>query len=1173
MATSDNKNQLTLYRFVSLRSPELSKKKDKEIRFVFHPDNRTGIFFDKVINKPLSQTKWEALQEAASDPGFTVFETESDVENKVDTGNDNFFITSDWISRNRSNFDFDELMEMIKPLKVLDIKTELNLWDNLFYQVVTQKSFYVKEALMQVLVLQNLLKQINGKDDQVKELLTPLVRAKVVLPVILFENEGPAASNSNKVSLKGDAEPFTSKELNDSHAAALSGLKIEDFSNTIVELKKVEKKYQKERQVAFNDANKQHQDTVVPIIKKYEKDYKALKRAMCDNPRDENYDPTDFCNQPDIEYPELPEFVFDYPKPTDKKYLEANLSENAFYVLTSNVDLDEIDTIQDAISILEERSRTESGIIFSSKQYSKQVMTIGGAVIPYGSSMSKASVFTFRICPVLINNNMVNFYMTIQVPNSTYSATSVLLTASTATENITDGYFVGSTTGNTINLTKLFGSSNGLDGIGITRLVTKLSGKITLAYGSEHIELDLLIDPFNLKQCFSGSLTSKDDGGGSDGDGSNGNNNSVTDSFIPKGFGYRQLGIADYKKVVAEVCCYEPGEVAHIENVMASELRSKVTTKTEKSEVTDFESTEVEKENMTDVVSTQRFEMQTEVSKLLSEQKSLSAYADVHTSWPNTTLDAGMAYASNTTKEESNRQAVTQAKELTQRAVERIVSRVKKEKTVKITNEFTETNTHVFDNTGGDEHISGIFRFINAIYKNQVFNYGKRLMYEFTVPQPSELHRLAMEVANNNENATVLEKPIDPATLGIKSFTDITSLNYQSLASKYNAEVDTYPQEIVYLNKTFSGTKADKNEILEGSAEIQIEKGYKATTAYLKFTAKCDNDGSQHHTLVIAFGNYSLHRHNSTINLKETDLEGYLAEYPLTLATNDTKGFINKVDISYASLNYLSFNIAFTVKTELTTIAKEEWKKKVYEAIQKGYQEQLREYNEKLTVAKEEGSTILDSNPLFYRQIEQLVLRKNCISYLLDNSATSLRRFGRKMYTGDNIKNHQVTASQDMDDYGSFAKFMEQAFEWNLMSYNFYPYYWGYDDDWAELYQYETNDPIFRSFMQAGMARVVVTVKPGFEDAIMHYMTTGQIWNGGQTPIIGDPLYLSIVDELKEQEYTVEETWKTVVPTNLIGLQRKGVSVAEDGLPCSCPASDELNEKLVANGNILKPKA
>ena len=49
--TTENKNQLTLYRFVSLRSPELTKKEHQEKRFVFHPDNESGKFFDIVNSK------------------------------------------------------------------------------------------------------------------------------------------------------------------------------------------------------------------------------------------------------------------------------------------------------------------------------------------------------------------------------------------------------------------------------------------------------------------------------------------------------------------------------------------------------------------------------------------------------------------------------------------------------------------------------------------------------------------------------------------------------------------------------------------------------------------------------------------------------------------------------------------------------------------------------------------------------------------------------------------------------------------------------------------------------------------------------------------------------------------------------------------------------------------
>ena len=48
------------------------------------------------------------------------------------------------------------------------------------------------------------------------------------------------------------------------------------------------------------------------------------------------------------------------------------------------------------------------------------------------------------------------------------------------------------------------------------------------------------------------------------------------------------------------------------------------------------------------------------------------------------------------------------------------------------------------------------------------------------------------------------------------------------------------------------------------------------------------------------------------------------------------------------------------------------------------------------------------------------------------------------------------------------------------------------------------------------MARVGATVRPGFEDAVQFYMSTGKIWSGGEVPVIGDPLYLSIVDEMRE---------------------------------------------------------
>jgi uncharacterized membrane-anchored protein YhcB (DUF1043 family) len=488
---------------------------------------------------------------------------------------------------------------------------------------------------------------------------------------------------------------------------------------------------------------------------------------------------------------------------------------------------------------------------------------------------------------------------------------------------------------------------------------------------------------------------------------------------------------------------------------------------------------------------------------------------------------------------------MNKAKEITQRASERILARVKNERTVTTTEEFTEENKHLFDNTKGSEHVSGVYRFINAIYKNRIFNYGKRLMYEFMIPQPSKLHRLAMAVSEDS-NAVTLEKPEDPRTKGLTDFTKINGTNYYEWAAKYGALVNEYPREDIYVTKTVSNSHVTTgNEFFSETVQIQLPEGYVTDRAELRFFAKHDEStNGELHAVGISFGNVNLHLGNRTKtsgDITETDLDNKSNGNYLLPAYKEN------MSLSYAIENYHTFSLALSIHLTLDRTKIVQWQKETFERIIEGYERQLDTYNQALAEKKASGAQMLDSNPLFYRQIEQMVLRKNCISYLLPNSSD--RQFGQKMYSGDDITKFQVNLDKAMDDYSSFAKFMEQAFEWELMSYSFYPYYWANEEDWADMYKFDSNDAIFRNFMQAGMARVIVTVRPGFEDAVTHYMATGQIWNGGGTPVIGDDMYLSVVDELREPEYKIEESWETVLPTNLIALQRSGVAIDAEGLP------------------------
>ncbi len=201
--------------------------------------------------------------------------------------------------------------------------------------------------------------------------------------------------------------------------------------------------------------------------------------------------------------------------------------------------------------------------------------------------------------------------------------------------------------------------------------------------------------------------------------------------------------------------------------------------------------------------------------------------------------------------------------------------------------------------------------------------------------------------------------------------------------------------------------------------------------------------------------------------------------------------------------------------------------------------------------------------------MEEVVLKHNCIAYLLQDYLAIL---GRKSTSGTNMENFQVMLDADLDSYAALVKFMEQAFEWTIMDYTFYPYYWADRANWQEMYITESVDPLFRNFLQAGMGRVIVTVKPGFEDAVQFFMNTGKIWNGGEVPVIGDPMYLSIVDELKDIKGEAQgKPWITRIPTSLTILQAKNIRLeVQHALPFTTedPLDFENPEEVITESNF-----
>jgi hypothetical protein len=135
---------------------------------------------------------------------------------------------------------------------------------------------------------------------------------------------------------------------------------------------------------------------------------------------------------------------------------------------------------------------------------------------------------------------------------------------------------------------------------------------------------------------------------------------------------------------------------------------------------------------------------------------------------------------------------------------------------------------------------------------------------------------------------------------------------------------------------------------------------------------------------------------------------------------------------------------------------------------------------------------------------------------------------------------------------GRHIQFLEQAFDWDRIVYQFYPYFWAMPKRWIELMARSSDtDATLTAFLRAGAVRVLVAVTPAYDDAVLHYLATREPWEGGASPAIGDPLFLPLHEELHSQQDDLYgarpegKPWEFTIPTSLVYLHKSGTSLPD----------------------------
>jgi len=703
----------------------------------------------------------------------------------------------------------------------------------------------------------------------------------------------------------------------------------------------------------------------------------------------------------------------------------------------------------------------------------------------------------------------------------------------------------------------------------------------------------------------------------------------------------RPVGIADLKIVKQILVKYEPGEVAHIENVLKGESKERIHRRLDTIETFISDETTREAETNRETQTTDRNEMQRETQRTINEAMNFNADASVHYDGGtiDATVNAGFSWDKST--EESNRNAMNFAKEVMQKSAERIMQRTQSLRTTRRTSEMEETNKHGIDNSKGGDHVIGIYRYVNKRYKAQVFNYGERMMFEFLIPEPSEFYKKSIENKNKSKAGEIfICKTKKIITLQEKGITDKNGIT-QAIVDEYktllNANFDNYPYsndvektERIYIGtgraevdaginqpqliKNSTTDTPDRNALLSNMANYPELTGAAAGSLTTIFTPLLNTKLTI--SAIICASGHDLHvgpdpnlTQRSTVRLKINEKSGSIGTFQI-ISTSAftvhtwTHTFGGSIENNtYPSLTFQSdcdwcqyYFIEITITQTKASTVVDIWKQKIFGELTNKIVETNKEID---TLCKEKEKTFTESqktqeekslikikgkNPEINKVIINEELHKHAITLfakefdeytdgdlLVDKPIKyvpeQVKKINGASFNTDKkvceintpeieCKIFPVIDVEPARKKGEVVQFLEQAFEWEKISYLLYPYFYGDKSRWMETYDHfdnEPNDTSFVAFLRAGYARVLVPVRDSYRDAVLQFLYSRKPWNGGSAPVIGDDLYLPIYEELRNQtdEYhdaiPEGEAWEFVLPTSLIYLQQDSILPEYDG--------------------------
>jgi hypothetical protein len=486
------------------------------------------------------------------------------------------------------------------------------------------------------------------------------------------------------------------------------------------------------------------------------------------------------------------------------------------------------------------------------------------------------------------------------------------------------------------------------------------------------------------------------------------------------------------------------------------------------------------------------------------------------------------------TAQDANSQSATEsakyAKSLTQKASARSTLEHKTTISTTTVTGSAETSTRILKNTSLDPIRIDYFSIMRK-WRVRLYRFGLRLTYDLVIPEPGAAMRRAyaeledlrskiapfvFDVKYSDITNDIVDKNGNPPPFGLPPYQP----KYRWLADQHGAVVDPYPTDPAPIFCSVRGAGNRDWSYLDLEFNVPMEARIKE----LHLSAMIGNDtggsgsGNWPHLRVMGAREEAKWQDIDSLNFTDEIIYAQDGSKYMQGATGDQK---------------ITFWMSFASSPAITLMvlcdspgAIEKWRTSVwnalYNAAQVNYYAQQQDTAARIAALEDKLANV---DTLTLRREESDEIMKNVLKFVLGtefdfmpadveaafkSEATDIAHgIGFDGHTLSGLNTNQWTVLRQHED---IVRFINQAIEWENVVTFLYSYFWDVPESWAFIRELRHPDAMRQAFLRAGSARVVLTVRKGWEAKWAKFVQDLTV-DAEIPPGSTDP-YLSIAQEI-----------------------------------------------------------